>query len=116
MIYFINRANFLESLSYQNNYQILSNAKAFNSSNLINSNRPGKQVCVIEPKAKMAPALAGRDGNGCDSPVVRIGACGASDPGSNPGRGPKPFSKRFAKNASQKRFAKNGNCYAVAGD
>ena len=55
------------------------------------------------------------DNNGCDSVVVSIEACGASGPGSNPGRGPKPFSKRFAKkriceaNSFRKGF--KGFCY-----
>ncbi len=50
-------------------------------------------------------SLVERKLNGCGSVVVSIGDCGSPGPGSIPGRGPKPFTKRFAKNR---------NCEAVA--
>ena len=74
MIYFIKSTNFLNSLNYQNNFQILPNcrnAKEFNSFKTKSNLTKGQKMK-----------------NGCDSVVVSIGACGASGPGSNPGRGP----------------------------
>ena len=74
MIYFIlKNTNFEESLSYQNNFQILPdciNAKEFNAFNTNSS---------LTEKLKL---------NGCDSVAVSIEACGALGPGSIPGRGP----------------------------
>ena len=87
-----------ELLSYLNifkNSPIFAKAKEFNYCNAKNNyrfdwNGEPKANCGIErlKGAKMAPAPSGRDGYGCDSVVVSIGACGASGPGSNPGRGP----------------------------
>ena len=57
---------------------------------LVRNTLQTKQECGIElSRAKMALVSAARDGYGCDSVVVSIEACGASGPGSNPGRGPK---------------------------
>ena len=95
MIYFIlKNTNFEESLSYQNNFQILSyciNAKEFNSFKAKNSYRFDERSELVASrleKQKMAPASASREGDGCDSVAVSIEACGASGPGSIPGRGP----------------------------
>lgn len=63
MIHFILDTNFREVDSYQNVFKVFKT-----NSNL-----------GIRPK----------NGNGCDSVVVSIEACGALGPGSNPGRGPK---------------------------
>lgn len=95
MIYFILKKTISEeSLSYQNNFQILPdciNAKEFNSFKAKNDYAFSEQKELVASrleKSKMALASASREGNGCDGVVVSIEACGASGPGSIPGRGP----------------------------
>ena len=100
MIYFIlKNTNLEESLNYQNNFQILPNcinAKEFNSFKAKNDyafSEEKERVALRLEKSKITSASVSREGNGCDSVAVSIEACGASGPGSIPGRGPWRTSK-----------------------